>query len=332
MADFGGISSAQWKDLAPAAGGIGRWVWDLESGECELDDVSLALLGLLDETGVPLPGKMPIGEFFAVVDPADSDSVKAAADEAMKTGQPYTADFRITRHDGETAWIRGSGVMAMIEGDRRALIGANIDITELRQTQEALELVAGEMVHKIGNLLSLVSGLYRMASRRAESVADLDAAFLGRLGALSKVTRLSMDTQGETMSVRELVSLVLSELENSEQVSMRIDDVRLNPAASQTITLALNELLTNAVKHGALSEPDGGLNVAIISDRPGDTFTLSWKERVSFPVNAPDDNRSFGMTVLNRMTTATFRGRPTFDWRSDGLHFSCDWPLALMEG
>ncbi len=332
MADFGGISSAQWQDLAPAAGGIGRWVWDLETGQCELDDVSLALFGLMDEAGVPGPSHMAIGEFFAFVNPDDVARVQAAAEVSMRSGEPYTADFRITRPDGETAWIRGSGVLAMMDGERRALIGANIDITELRQTQEALELVAGEMAHKIGNLLSLVSGLYRMASRKAGSVAELDHAFLSRLGALSKVTRLSLDTEGNTMSARDLVSLVLAELEGSEQVSVRVDDVWLNPSAAQTVTLALNELLTNAVKHGALSEPDGGLEVAIISDRPNDRFTLSWKERVSFPVTPPGDSGSFGMTVLNRMTAATFRGTPRFDWRPDGLHFHCGWQLAQMEG
>ena len=304
---------------------MGRWVWDLETGLCELDEVSLALFGRLDR-----PDALSIDAFLDIVHADDRAAVQSAADEAMAGGADYSADFRIRRQSGDYVWIRGSGTVARLDDGRRVLLGANVDISELRESQEELALLAGEMAHKVGNLLSLVSGLYRLAARRADTVDALSEAFLGRIGALSRVTQLSLRSPEHGMEAADLVSLVLAELSASEQVSVRVDPVALNPAAAQTITLALNELLTNAVKHGALREPDGRLEIDIATDSGADNFTLSWREQVRFPVVTPCDQGSFGMTVLNRMTAATLRGRPRFDWRDTGMHFSCEWPLSAV--
>ena len=101
----------------------------------------------------------------------------------------------------------------------------------------------------------------------------------------------------------------------------------LNGTAAQTVTLVLNELMTNAAKYGALAQEGGRVVLSVTAD--GETFLLSWVETGAGPVREPTKT-GFGMRVLRGMTSATFGGSPTLEWRADGLAFSCRWRAEDM--
>lgn len=314
-----------WETLASEAGGVGRWLWNLSTGLCRLDRVSCEMLDLGDTAS-----QIPIEDFFARVHPEDLAGVQAKADMARETSTKYAAQFRMTRLNGDVIWVKGTGRFARDANGDEVLLGTNVDITTLREAEETQALVAGEMAHRIGNLLSLTAGLFRMAARASDDMPSLEKNFLSRLRALSQVTRLSMETEANDVSARELVDIILHDTLAGEQLDATIDDIRLNGTSAQTITLALNELVTNAVKYGALREPEGRIALAITADKATDNFRLSWHETTPFEIPTPTKTTGFGMKVLNRMTATTFRGNPVFDWRPDGLHFHCDWSLKAM--
>ena len=103
----------------------------------------------------------------------------------------------------------------------------------------------------------------------------------------------------------------------------------MNNAAAQTLLLALNELATNAVKHGALGSPDGSVRVELAVDRGADTFSLEWVETAGRRIEPPDAT-GFGTQVLTRVTRNTYSGNPTLEYRPEGVRFRCEWALEQM--
>jgi two-component sensor histidine kinase len=84
-------------------------------------------------------------------------------------------------------------------------------------------------------------------------------------------------------------------------------------------------VVTNAAKYGALSVPDGKVQVEW-SRAPDGRFVLRWTESGGPPVKPPA-HRGFGTRVMDRMIRAQLRGDLHFDWRAHGL--ACEIVLPM---
>lgn len=311
-----------WKVLAVRAGDVGRFIWDLDTGQCEIDDTLRTMVGRTD-----LVGRFEVSDFLRSVHPADRPYISLATDEALAADGTYSVEFRYLKPDGETIWLAGQGQLANDPHGRRVLLGVNYDITDKRISQERAALVAGEMGHRIKNILTIVLSIYRNTARNAADITALSEAFVSRINALAALNDLTLSAQGGAASTVELIEAVLQPLDG-RAVTLEIDEFALNETAAQTMALVVNELMTNALKHGALASDAGSVTVRVeITD---DVLRLIWDEDATYEVKAPTKTGGFGMQVLNSMTAATFSGRPTFDWRASGLRFQCDWPAGEM--
>ena len=65
----------------------------------------------------------------------------------------------------------------------RSMYGVFLDVTARKQAEEAHELLAGEMSHRVKNLLAIATGLTQLTSRSAETVQDMAQDLTQRLGA-----------------------------------------------------------------------------------------------------------------------------------------------------
>jgi hypothetical protein len=81
-------------------------------------------------------------------------------------------------------WIsaRGQGDDADIAD--RVMFGIFLDVTGRKQAEEANELLAGEMSHRVKNVLAVASGLTAITSRSRASTADMARALTQRIAAL----------------------------------------------------------------------------------------------------------------------------------------------------
>lgn len=77
-------------------------------------------------------------------------------------------------------------------------------------------------------------------------------------------------------------------------------NVMLGAKDAQSLSLALHELATNAVKHGALSSARGRLRIewSIVKNGTESVLRLQWRERGGPTVEAPS-RQGFGTTLLN---------------------------------
>lgn len=89
----------------------------------------------------------------------------------------------------------------------------------------------------------------------------------------------------------------------------------LEPSIAQAIAVTLHELATNAAKYGALSHPNGKLNVRW-SEMDGQ-LRLCWTE-TGGPAAQKPERKGVGSRIIEAMI-AQQKGQVHVDWREDGL-------------
>jgi two-component sensor histidine kinase len=106
--------------------------------------------------------------------------------------------------------------------------------------------------------------------------------------------------------------------------------VRLAPNAVVTLNLAFHELATNAAKYGALSAPEGHVEVTWTLRRPRKKepiVEIVWRERGGPPVRPPE-RRGFGSRLLERGLAQEFGGKVRLDFAPEGVECHICLPLT----
>jgi len=109
-----------------------------------------------------------------------------------------------------------------------------------------------------------------------------------------------------------------------EKVSCRGERVMLRSEAVQNVALALHELATNASKYGALSTPNGKVDIewALETGESGDRrLRLTWRESGG-PRVVPPKEKGFGCFVLERATVNVL-GEGHLEFNEAGLVWTC---------
>jgi two-component sensor histidine kinase/CheY-like chemotaxis protein len=173
--------------------------------------------------------------------------------------------------------------------------------------------------------LAVVQAIVRLAKR--DNIQDFIIGVEGRINALAQTHELLSRSRWEGADV---LRLVLEELapyqgEKPQRVSAIGPSVMVSPENAQTVAIALHELATNAAKYGALSQPDGRVDVSWSSFEG--TLALTWKESGG-PAVASPTTRGFGTKIITASLADPRRGKVAFDWRPDGL--VCSIELNMM--
>jgi two-component system CheB/CheR fusion protein len=95
--------------------------------------------------------------------------------------------------------------------------------------------------------------------------------------------------------------------------------------------MILHELVTNAVKHGALSVPGGAISLRWqVEPRDGEECLIcGWTEQDGPPVAAPD-RRGFGLALIERSMKYELKGEATVTWQPEGLMVTLTMPLDAV--
>lgn len=262
-------------------------------------------------------------QLSAHIHPADRDRVRAAFDATRAVLGPYETDFRILIHD-EVRWVaaRGQGEDVGIVG--RTMFGTFFDVTGRKQAEEGHELLAGEMSHRVKNLLAIATGLTAMSSRSAASTEDMARELTDRLTALGRahdLVRPLPNGQGDAALLGDLLSVLLTPYDDlgpfKGRLRVAVERMGVGQASATALALTIHELATNAMKYGALSVPTGTLDVSSMSD--GQDIVLTWLERGGPKVEAPDGPGGFGSKLVQRSIAWQLGGTINYDWAEGGL-------------
>jgi two-component sensor histidine kinase len=299
------------------AAGVALWSWNVDTDRITMDGRGFTLWGVLR------PGPVTFEDLSAHIHPRDLDMVRAAFAATRAVVGAYEIDFRIMV-DGDVRWIsaRGQGDDAgMLE---RIMFGVFLDVTGRKQVEESHELLSGEMSHRVKNLLQIAAALTSAAARSAATTQEMAHDLINRLMALGRAHDLVRPVPGQEEKAALLGDLLAVLLEPYDdmgafkgRVRISVPKMAVGEESATALALVLHDLATNSLKYGALSAPNGTLDVACSAH--DDDVVVMWTERGGPPVVAPASPSGFGSKMVNRIMSGQLGGSIAFDWSKEGV-------------
>ncbi len=268
----------------------------------------------------PAQGR-PMREVWAEV----YDEIAPLGQRALSGEAVYLEDMPllINRH-GEPEQVYFTFCYSPVRDETGAVAGfidTMIETTPRVVAERELEVRNAELTHRIKNTFSIISVIARQTLK---SAPDLDSAWQvlsQRLGALA-------DTHGVLSAGRHLAApmdeVVAAALRphRTGQGRFRLSGgpVRLREQQALALSLAVNELATNAVKYGALSVAGGTVDVAWAEEQgpAGPVARFTWTEHGGPPAARPG-RRGFGTRLIEEIVPQDFGGSATLDFAPDGV-------------
>lgn len=276
-----------------------------------------------DLWGLPWADNVSFEELSIHIHPADRDRVRAAFTATRSVVGPYEIDFRICLGD-EVRWIsaRGQGAdVGIVDG---VMFGIFLDVTGRKQAEEGSELLAGEMSHRVKNLLAIATGLTQITGRSAKSVEDMVGELTQRLSALGRahdIVRPLPGEQGNAALMGDLLSVLLAPYDETAAFSGRIRvavaRMGVGERTATALAMVIHELATNSVKYGSLSRGSGLLDISSKID--GDHICLIWSETGGPSITEVPELKGFGSRLIARSVAGQLAGELDYDWQESGL-------------
>jgi PAS domain S-box-containing protein len=315
--------SEESRTMALAAGQMGSWDWDRRTGECLWDDGQYSIFGVARQHFAVTAEKVR-----ALIHPEDWQRLQQTIDRLLKDRSPTQSEFRVKRPNGEVRWCIGTAAPSLDGvGKIMRISGVTVDITERKIAEERQALLAREVDHRAKNALALVQSIVRLT--KASDIAAYTTAVEGRIRALSRAHTILSLSRWQGADMRGLVEEELAPYRTVETVKVEATgpNVSLQPAAAQSLALALHELVTNAAKYGALSSLSG--RVSLNWELTPGMLALKWTESGGPPTQAPA-SPGFGTRIITASVEGQLAGKAVFDWRPEGLQCVLSVPREDM--
>ncbi|MGN6570222.1 MAG: sensor histidine kinase [Pseudolabrys sp.] len=197
-------------------------------------------------------------------------------------------------------------------------------LRRLDEEEAYRKVVVEELGHRVKNKLATVYAILRHELRGHRDVWDSAA---GRLRALSAADDFLIAGDGEGVAIEQILDLELAPY-GSASINKRGAPLMLSGKLPSVLSLIVHELATNAAKYGALSAPNGVIDIAWAED--GDDIVVDWRERDGPAVIAPA-KRSFGTNLIER-SLAAFKGTAAIDFAPGGVVCRMRFPKTVSGG
>jgi two-component sensor histidine kinase len=280
----------------------------------------------------PILGEKPpaIGRHFNEVWVEAWPDLKPMVDKAYAGEPTYVANFplNIDRHGYlEQAYFTFcySPIRAE-EGEVCGMMDTVVETTATVLAQQQLAVVNVELSHRMRNLLTMVSAIASMSLRHAQGLDEARESIAQRIDALSRSQSLLLSDSAVDSSIEELLDRAFEpHPQLRERVQSSGPDLRLSANHALAMSLALNELLTNSIKYGALSGSDGMISVAW---DPA-VFSFVWRETGVAQAGRPT-REGFGTKVLMRYVSSAFHGQARMEFADGAFIYELKAPPAAL--
>jgi two-component system CheB/CheR fusion protein len=220
--------------------------------------------------------------WMELIVPEDRDRAQSEI-KRVREGERVGFEYRIRRtSDGEIRWLRNSDFPLFgSDGKVRQIGGIGRDITDEKASADRMQVLIAELQHRTRNLMGVVRSMADKTIRSSSDLDDFQQRFRERLNALARIQGLlSRLHEGERVTFDHLIQSELAahglQDAGSEVTLQGPEGVRLRSTTVQTLSLALHELATNAVKYGALNQPGAHLTIHGIWRRPARRASLGF--------------------------------------------------------
>ena len=232
----------------------------------------------------------PIDLIFTAEDRA-SDVPAAELGHALAQGRSLDERWHVKK-DGTTFWASGEMLPLADGGPPQGFLKILRDRTSQKRAEELQHLLSQELSHRIKNMVAVIQSIVSQSFRGAEDLTVAREAILRRLAVLDSSQDILVAGATDGTPLKDLLEKALAFAEEQGRSSrIRLDGphLHLGPRSSMSMALIVHELLTNALKYGALSSPEGVVEVhwqlTVMDEKPALQFT--WTESGGPAVVAP---------------------------------------------
>ena len=269
------------------------------------------------------------------IHPDDRAAAEAVVTNADQEHADYVNEFRVLRPDGTVRWVRARGRYLHYDGGTQRSIGLVEDITEARKQVATQRVLVAELQHRTRNLMAVVQAIAHQTGEHVDNFAEFEDRFHHRLQALSRVQSLLSRPDDEPITLGALVAMEFDAL-GPDAIGDKINyggpETPLRKSAVEMLALGIHELLTNAIKYGALASPTGRLSVNWWIDEalPDRRLVLEWKEQglAQLPQPADSERRGYGRRLIEEALPYSLSAETKFELSVDSLYCRISLPLA----
>jgi two-component sensor histidine kinase len=203
--------------------------------------------------------------------------------------------------------------------EKRRRIAAGED--EIRAAEAHGRAMDRELHHRVNNTLAMIQGVANITARTAPDFESFRAAFSERLHCLGRISTLIVSRSWASTPLRELAETAIDDSESGARgrIDVSGDDVALRSDVALALGMALHELYSNAVRHGALANEAGRVRLtwgAVRDDRPH--VALTWIETGG---PSPDESAGsgVGLYLVRHVLSRQFEGEARIFMEPEGL-------------
>lgn len=269
-----------------------------------------------------LGGKHPcLGRPFLEVWEETAHSIAPIAQKALAGESTFIEDFEIlTSRSGQMDSAFFTFCYSPIRDETgivRGMLNTVMETTGKVRSQRLATLRNRELVHRSRNAYALVSALVNQTFRSRDALTDIQSELQNRISALVRAQDVLMETGAVHSDIDTVVRRALTPfLDESRQITMAGPAIEIGREQVTTLSLALHELATNAIKYGALGQPEGTVTLEWQID--GDHFKLLWQERGG-PLTTTPDREGFGSSIIGFALPQAFNGTVEMEYAPEGL-------------
>jgi len=237
------------------------------------------------------------------------------------------------RKDGSRFWA--SGLMVPLLNDpQQGFVKIFRDLTARKQAEERMQMLMNELNHRVKNTLTTVQATVAQTLQGSDVATEVRDALEARLISLAKshdlLTRANQ--QGASLSdvARQALEAFLRQSDGENRFRIEGPHVWLRPRIALSLSMALHELATNAMKYGAFSTPQGRVTLRweTRTDAAGTAMALRivWEERDGPPVRKPE-RKGFGSRLIERALARELNGQVRLEYDPAGVVCVIEMPL-----
>jgi PAS domain S-box-containing protein len=289
---------------AQALAQLGSWRFNLDTGTVTGSDQARKIYGVSHgDLTIEYVQTLPFPEYRPILD--------AALRALVEDGTPYDVEFKM--HRPSDGMVRTIHSVAEYDQPHHRIVGTLQDITERRRAannlQEALkekDFLMKELNHRVKNSLAMVSSLIKLKdSETGMDLSDIQhqVEAIGliheKLYRTERVTEICLgDYFGDLLS-----SIFSSFTTRAVKIETTIDDLCVSTKVALALGLIVNEIATNAVKHGFSTREEAIFSIQMQKDRENRWYELTLSNTGNpFPDEISIDNSdTLGLRLISAL-------------------------------
>lgn len=318
--------------MALDAGRVGVWEFNPETKELKLDGRTSQMLAFGGRLSADFTA-----DFLPSIHVDDRVRVETALKGVLITGEIVRETFRICDEDHKNfVWVNGIGRRIYTDDGKPSVLGLIVNVTAEQMALEQREVVAQELNHRLKNMFAVIMSLMSLSARGKTDVQDYVRQMRERITALAGAFELtyqkgaSATQKGASISLNDLLAQLVRPYVFSDHERITIEGAMLPCAVAHVMPMSLvfHELVTNSLKHGALSVPQGKVHVFLSQN--DSHMLIEWRESDGPEIEHEPSQRGFGSRLKQMSIDVQMQGSYTEIWNSSGLICIISLPLPHM--